>query len=148
MLTTDLPPWPTVLPLALTPPLIDTLCCSPDGLVIVIVTLPALAASVLLSNFSGGGSAEICSCVPPPPPLAAVEPPLLVLDELPDEPQPATTSRIVALRMRSRFMRGTLARSGDQELQQRLLSMQPVLGLVPDRGAVAVEHVGADLLAG
>src|SRR5215218_3408369 len=35
----------------------------------------------------------------------------------------------------------------DQQLHQRLLGVQPVLGLVPDRRAVAVEDLGGDLLA-
>ena len=39
------------------------------------------------------------------------------------------------------------ALAGDQQLQQRLLGVQPVLGLVPDRGALAVERVRRDLLA-
>src|SRR6476620_2081384 len=37
---------------------------------------------------------------------------------------------------------------GEQHLQQRLLRVQPVLGLVPDGGVLAVEDVGGDLLAG
>src|SRR3954471_12712511 len=37
---------------------------------------------------------------------------------------------------------------GDQHLQQRLLRVQTVLGLVPDGGAASVEDLGADLLAG
>ena len=35
-----------------------------------------------------------------------------------------------------------------QELEQRLLGVAAVLGLVPDALALAVEHLGGDLLAG
>src|SRR3954453_9538848 len=45
-----------------------------------------------------------------------------------------------------RRLRGRpLLAPGDQHLQQRLLRVQAVLGLVPDGGAAAVEDLGADL---
>src|SRR6476661_4710070 len=124
-----------MLPLASTPPLIEMSCCSGDGLVIVIVTLPALAVSVLVLNLSCCASAWSASCVPPPPPDAAgVEE--LELEELLllEPPQPASASRAVAPKIVSLFMRRSLTGCGDQELQQRLLRVQPVLGLIPDRG--------------
>src|SRR5215218_767865 len=37
---------------------------------------------------------------------------------------------------------------GEEHLQQRLLRMQAVLGLVPDGGLLAVEDLGGDLFAG
>src|SRR3954453_11036851 len=66
--TVDFPPWPTMAPLASTPPLMATSCCSGDGFVIVIVTLPALAVSLFVLNFSSLLSARSDSCCPPPPP--------------------------------------------------------------------------------
>src|SRR4051812_44818758 len=113
------------------------LCWSGEGLVIVIVTLPALADSVLLSNLSCDWSAASDSCCPPPPPedapleVVADEP---VLEELlsSEPPQPASASSAAAPRMLSRFMSRRLPSDGNEELQQRLLSMQPVLGLIPD----------------
>jgi hypothetical protein len=51
--TVDLPPMLTVLPTLLTPlPSTAIACCTGEGLSSVIVTLPALALSVVLSNFS------------------------------------------------------------------------------------------------
>jgi hypothetical protein len=40
----------------------------------------------------------------------------------------------------------TARRSGDQQLEQRLLCVTPVLGLIPDALALAVEDLGGDLL--
>src|SRR5438477_12596480 len=95
------------------------------------------------------------SVEPPPPPDAGAEVELEDDDDddddelLLDEPQPATASAAIAMHMRiGRFMRSTLPRSAEQELQQRLLRVQPVLGLIPDRRALAVQDPGADLLAG
>src|SRR5438874_12094747 len=93
------------------------------------------------------------SVEPPPPPDAGAEVELEEEDDddelLLDEPQPATASAAIAMHVRiGRFMRSTLPRSAEQELQQRLLRVQPVLGLVPDRRALAVQDPGADLLAG
>src|SRR3954451_24814992 len=48
---------------------------------------------------------------------------------------------------REKPLQGGLVVPGDQHLQQRLLRVQAVLGLVPDGGAAAVEDLGADLLA-
>ena len=76
--TLDVAPLPTVLPLWSTPlPLIDTLCDSDDGFAIVIVTLPALALSLFVSNLSWLASALILSALAPPadpPDAAGVEP--------------------------------------------------------------------------
>src|SRR4051812_48223609 len=120
-----------------------TSCEIAELLVIVIVTLPALASSVVLSYLSSLPGTDSVSCWPPPPLAAA--PPLLVpvseevLSSSP--PQPASASRAVTPKMLSRFMAGTLPLRRNQELQQRLLRVQPVLGLVPDRRAVPVEQL-------
>src|SRR3954453_11840684 len=110
--TVDLPPFWTIWPLLFAPPpLTATPCGTDDGLSIVIVTLPALADSELLSNFSAplGSAARLrleLAAAPPPDevePVAPVEPgapvapvlPLaagaeLVLDKPPPPPpQPA-----------------------------------------------------------
>src|SRR5437764_6086076 len=141
-----------MLPVWLTPPpLIDTACGSGDGFNIVMVTVPAFALRLLVLNLSWLGSALIFSAEPPPAGAAVVDELVLVLvDELLflDEPQPATVSATIATKIGvHRVMRRTLPRSAEEELQQRLLRVKAILGLIPDRGALAVEHVGADLLA-
>src|SRR5207248_10651721 len=122
---------------------------SGDGFDIVIVTVPALALRLLVLNLSWLGSALIFSAEPPPAGAAVVDE-LVLVDELLflDEPQPATASATIATKIGvHRVMRRTLPRSAEEELQQRLLRVKAILGLIPDRGALAVEHVGADLLA-
>src|SRR4051794_28309660 len=97
-------------------------CCSGEGLVIVMVTLPDFAFSSFLSNFSCCGSAASASWVPPPPPEAAVDVDVDVdvelaaeLDELLllDPPQPASATSATAPRMSSRFMVRTLPPGSD-----------------------------------
>src|SRR3954453_14733545 len=63
---------PTVEPFLSTPlPSTAIACGTGDGLSIVIVTLPALPSSVVLSNLSWPlSSAASCRFDPPPPPLA------------------------------------------------------------------------------
>src|SRR4051812_17078594 len=129
------------------------LCWNDDWLVIVIVTLPALALSLFVLNFSCCGSDSSDSCWPPapvddaaPPELVAVWDAELLLSLL-DPPQPATASSAAMLRMSNRFIRCSLTSRRNQKLQQRLLCVKPVLGLIPDRGTLAIEDFGGDLLA-
>src|SRR3954447_14939233 len=131
-----------------------TLCCNADWLVIVIVTLPALALSFFVLNLSCCGSASSDSCCPlplvdeaAPPELVAAPGELVVLLSL-EDPQPATASSAKTVKMRSRFMRRSLTRRRDQKLQQRSLRVQAVFRVVPDRRALAVEDRLGDLLAG
>src|SRR3954452_15183874 len=94
---------------------------SGEGSVIVIVTFPAFADSVFLSNLSCDWSALSASCWPPPPPPPPDAAPVegvdaeLLLDDLSFEPpQPASASSAAAPRMLSRFMRRRLPRCGNE----------------------------------
>src|SRR5207244_3798140 len=87
---------PTMSPCLLTPlPLIETSCESEAGLLILIVTVPALALRLVVLYLSWFGSALMLSVLPPPPEAAGV----VLVDELLffDEPQPATASATIAM---------------------------------------------------
>src|SRR5215467_718416 len=61
--------------------------------------------------------------------------------------RPNTRARPSSPRHSPSLLHLSIDLSEQQELDQRLLSVQPVLGLVPDHALPAVDHLGSNLLA-